>query len=424
MMMKSGWGNYPKIKSKVLKIESLQELQLVVRENDKILAFGNNLSYGDSSLSTVSIDMKKLNGILSFDSQEGILKVEAGTSLKKVLELIVPFGWFVLVTPGTKYVTVGGMIASNVHGKNHHKKGSFGNSVISMDMVLADGKLISCSRDQKEDLFWVTLGGQGLTGAIYSVDIKLERMRSSYLEVYNKKCANIESIFHFLEMYDDKFPYSVAWLDIGRKRGIVMLGKPKGKNLFVSLKKPFKIKTYLPNFVINYFTLSLFTFFYYHFSFKGRKKVHYEKYFYPLDIILDWNKAYGKRGFIQYQCVFPLNEAKIGVKEILSIVKKYKKTSALSVLKKFKEEHGVLSFPIEGYTLTMDFPVDKNTLKMAKELDKIVIKRKGRIYLTKDAIMSKETFEQMYPVETFKKIKQKYDPKNKFTSKQAQRIGI
>ena len=126
MMMKSGWGNYPKIKSKVLKIESLQELQLVVRENDKILAFGNNLSYGDSSLSTVSIDMKKLNGILSFDSQEGILKVEAGTSLKKVLELIVPFGWFVLVTPGTKYVTVGGMIASIVHGKNHHKKGSFG----------------------------------------------------------------------------------------------------------------------------------------------------------------------------------------------------------------------------------------------------------------------------------------------------------
>lgn len=416
----SGFGQYPVILSDVYRPESLGELKKIVISNDRILAAGARKSYGDASLHAVSIDMSRLDNVLSF--KDGVVKVQGGLLLGDLLEIIVPKGYFVHVTPGTKYVSIAGCVASNVHGKNHHSYGSFGKSVLSIDVVTADGKVVSCSRKKNADLFHATLGGMGLTGVIYSVELSLKKA-GSFILLDQVKCSNLDLLFNALEKMDAEHEYTVAWLDSMKQKGIVMGGDHiDGVKLHNSKQIPIPFR--FPNFVLNNFSIKLFNMFYYLFGRTKKCKIHYDGFFYPLDMLSKWNRMYGKRGFTQYQLVLPLAQSREGIKEILHVLSTEKCGSFLTVLKRFKKEEGLLSFPMEGYTLNLDFPVNARTKRVCNLLDVVVKSRGGRLYLAKDVFMDKEMLAGYTKLGEWKKIKRKYDPKHKFTSLQAKRLEL
>jgi decaprenylphospho-beta-D-ribofuranose 2-oxidase len=427
----AGWGNYPTIVSSVYRPESLEQLQKIVRHADIILPFGNHRSYGDSALATIALDVKKLDNVLSFDKEKGILKAEAGLLVSDLLDIIVPYGWFISVTPGTKFVTLGGCVGANVHGKNHHKDGSFIKSTMSLEIVTADGKLVQCSPKKNKDLYQATFGGMGLTGVVYSIEIKLTKISSSFIEVENTKCENLDELFEALEDSDDTYQYTVAWIDSFAQgdslgRGVLIAGNHSTHgSLTKAPKQKYQVPITMPTFLLNRLTLRLFNTLYYALNKTSKKLVHFNEFFYPLDAIHKWNRIYGSRGFTQYQFVLPLNQSREGVREIMEKIAASRTGSFLSVLKRFGKENNYISFPMEGYTLAMDFPMSKETVRLLQELDLIVKKRKGRIYLAKDALMTEQLFKDTYPqARTWIAIKKKYDPKNKFTSMQAKRVGL
>jgi decaprenylphospho-beta-D-ribofuranose 2-oxidase len=415
-----GWGRFPRIKSEVYRPNSLKKLKAVVSQCPHILAFGSNLSYGDCSLARSSVDMKLLNKFLSFDRRRGVVKVEAGLVLEDLLEVVVPRGWMVPVSPGTKFVTIGGLVASDVHGRNHHVAGCFGDHVVSMDIVLASGELVTCTAKKNSDLFEAVIGGQGLLGIIYAVEFKLKRVESSFMDVYKKKCYSFAEIIAVLDKADSVFPYTVCWIDTFSSKGIVMAAKfSEQGELKWKKRRRYTVPFTFPSLTLNKTSMGLFNWLYFAVSRSGRSRAFYDSFFYPLDAVHKWNRLYGKKGFFQYQCILP----KEGIKEVLAVVAE--KGSFLSVLKKFGPEKRLLSFPKEGYTLTLDFPVCQANKKLAEQLDTIVLRYNGRLYLSKDALMSKDFFESMYPnLDEWKKIKKKYDPKDKFVSLQARRLGL
>ena len=427
----SGFGQYPIISSDVFRPEFLEDLQKIIKDNDHILATGSHKSYGDASLYGVSIDMHRLDNVLSFNKKSGIMKVQGGMVLGDLLEIIVPHGWFIPVTPGTKFVTLAGCVASNVHGKNHHSFGSFGQGVLSLEIVTAEGKLEKCSRERHKVVFLATLGGMGLTGVIYSVELALKKIGSSSIDLEQVKCSSLDEVFSVMDKMDKAHDYTVTWLDSmssGKSlgRGIVMGGDhSKSGALKVHSKFQIPIPFRFPNFVLNNLSIKLFNMVYYFLGRTKKAKVHYNGFFYPLDIMKNWNLMYGKRGFTQYQLVLPLKESLEGIKEVLLVLSHEKCGSFLTVLKKFKKEDGLLSFPTEGYTLNLDFPLSEKTRRVCKILDGIVKKRGGRLYLTKDILMDKSMLEAGYPkLKDWKTVKKVYDPHNKFTSLQAKRLGL
>lgn len=428
----SGFGNHLTIKSDVNRPNNLKELISVIKKSEKIIAYGNNKSYGDSSLYTKSIDLKGLDKIIEFNQKKGIIEVESGIMLSKLLTIIVPKGLFLHVTPGTKNITIGGAISSNIHGKNHHNYGSFINCVKSFKIVNYKGELIECSRTKNKELFYSAFGSMGLLGVIYSAVIELKKIKSSYIDSKFIKCENLEQVIKEMKKYDSKYEYSVAWIDtMAEKRnigkGVLILGNHSDLGKLDVHRKPLlSVPFFMPNFLLNNFTIMVFNKLYHLTRPNSDKHIHYEKFFYPLDSIENWNRVYGKRGFTQYQFVIPKKDAIKGIKEILEIISAEKKGSFLSVLKESKDEDNLLSFPKAGYTLAMDLPIDKETKSLVDKLNKIVIKYKGRIYLTKDAFTSAKDFKEMYKdkIEEFNKIKNKYDPKGKFVSIQSLRVGL
>lgn len=423
----SGWGNYPVLQSQVYRPESLARLQDVVRRATHILPFGSRLSYGDAPLASVTIDMRMFDKILAFDKTNGIVTVEAGVTFGDLLDFLVLQGWFIPVVPGTKHLTVGGAVASNVHGKNHHRVGSFGNFVRSLDIVTANGTLVSCSLRKNKDLFTATVGGMGLTCVICAVTLRLKKISSVYMDVMTEKCSDLVTVFRALEKLDATHEYTVCWIDgySRRGRGVVIAGNHlEGNNgLFVRKKSQFCVPFTVSSVVTHPVSVNLFTFLYYTFSRTGRRVGHYDPFFFPLDRLRDWNRLYGKHGFTQYQCVFPVAEAEGGVTDVLAVLRDHGMGSYLTVLKRFGPDDGLVSFPMEGYTLAVDFPVNEKTDAVVYCLDAIVLRRKGRVYLAKDAFSQKEVFVHGYPrFREWKKIKKKWDPKNKFVSLQAQRL--
>ena len=428
----SGWGNYSHTYSEVYRPESLRDLQKIVKNEKKILAFGSNLSYGDSSLAETTIDMKRMDKMISFDIKNGVVKAEGGIILDEIIKIVVPQGWFFVVTPGTKYVTLGGCVASNVHGKNHHEQGSFISCVLSMEIINDNGELVECSKTHNADLFHATFGGMGLTGIIYSVVMKLKKIESKYVSVKYEKCSNMDVIFDKLGKYDKAYEYTVVWIDClarGKNlgRGVIIAGNHSKKtgDLELTAGKNIHVPLYLPRFLLNKLFLKIFNTIFYNIHPDTKKEVYFDKFFYPLDAIKNWNRLYGRKGFVQYQFVVPLKDARSAVKEILNTVLSCGEASFLSVLKMFKDEDFMLSFPKEGYTLAMDFPATKRTAGVIKMLDEIVLKYGGRLYLTKDSFMDSKMLHKNYPkIEEWKKIKRKYDPEVKFTSLQAKRVGL
>ena len=413
----SGWGRYPIQSCELLRPEKYADLHAYT---ESCIARGQGRSYGDASLNKdhAVILTEKLNRFIRFDQKAGIITAEAGLTLQELLAVIVPAGWFLPVTPGTQFVSLGGCVAADVHGKNHHRVGSFGQHVISFKLILADGSHITCSSSENAEIFWATIGGMGLTGIIGEVTLQLIPLKNQAMHVEHHAVNDLAEMGY----YDDD--YTVTWLDTERERGIAMTAHHAEKPVKT---KPKKSGLKPPSILLNHYSIKLFNYLYYfRQSRKAKFNSHYISYFYPLDGIKNWNMMYGKKGFVQYQAVFPKSSALIGVQEILKMMRKNNMVSFLSVLKRLgKSSGGLLSFPMEGLTLAMDIAFDNKTLKLLKEFDQIVLAHQGRVYLAKDACLSAKSFRAMYPqYETFMKIKHKIDPKNIFQSSLSKRLEI
>ena len=436
----TGWANYPQCDSSVAYPTTLEELKTLVSEKN-IIARGNARSYGDSSISkSITVDMKNFRNIIDLNEDTGEITAEAGVLLSDLIIKYLPKGFFPYVTPGTKYVTLGGMIASDIHGKNHHVEGSISNYVSWIDVIQADGSIIRCSKAENEELFNWTVGGMGLTGIIYRACVRFKKVESSWITSRKIITHDLEHTIDVMENNLDT-TYSVAWIDCISKapcqgRSVVLLGEHSKKeeierlkqNLFeVKRTKKISIPFFLPSFFMSYYLLKVFNFFYYNFNKYSKKKIiqSWDKYFYPLDNIKNWNKLYGKNGFYQFQCVFPVNKSKEALKETLDLINASNIGSFLAVLKKFGHESSNISFPMEGYTLALDFPRSQKVDVLLNKLDKLVIKYSGRFYLTKDSRLSPSLFlSSDSRIEKFKRYRATNRLKNHFESYQSDRLNI
>jgi decaprenylphospho-beta-D-ribofuranose 2-oxidase len=437
----SGWGRYPVQSCELERPERYADLR---PGSGSLIARGQGRSYGDAALNENRrvLLTERVNRLLEFDAKQGVLHAEAGVTLAEILGVIVPNGWFLPVTPGTKFVSLGGCVAADVHGKNHHHDGSFGNHVLSLELILADGSRKTCSPSENPELFWATVGGMGLTGIIGEVTLKLVPVQSAYVRVQHHAAANFDHLFGLMQdaSLDDR--YTVAWLDSMASgaqfgRGIVMCGHHALPDELPADGDPFVVKREharsipfdFPSWGLNALSISAFNAKYYSRE-GGRREPFlsgYAPYFYPLDAIGNWNRMYGKRGFVQYQCVIPDVSAYEGVRQLLQELSGSRRPSFLAVLKRLGAQgNGLLSFPMAGYTLALDLPIrDEGLFMLLNKLDEIVLRYGGRVYLAKDARLSAESFRAMYPrYAEWLRIKNAADPENRFSSSLSRRLGV
>ena len=404
----TNWGNFPVVEKEIKSEDSVDRIKDFVRNNNEVIARGNGRCYGDASLSEHIFSTKRLNKFISFDRLNGIIECESGVLLSQILEIIVPQGYFLYVTPGTKFISVGGAIASDVHGKNHHAEGCFSEFVEAFSLLNENSEVITCSRTENTDKFWATIGGMGLTGIILSAKFKLKNIETAYIRQESIKAQNLDEIFKLFEE-SESWTYNVAWIDClqtGKNigRSILMRGEHAFKHELpkklqqnpLRLKQKFipKVPFYFPDFMLNKWSVRLFNYLYFNKQKRREIKnfVDYETFFYPLDVVKDWNKIYGRIGFRQYQMVIPKAQGKEGMRKILNTIAKSGNGSFLAVLKLFGKENPLAynAFPLEGYTLALDFKVNSKLTKLVADLDEIVEEFGGRIYLTKDS-MSKSS---------------------------------
>ena len=434
----ANWGNYPVIESSEYNFTFNDQLKKLVREHASFIPRGNGRCYGDASLAATTLCTVKYNNILSFDTESGLFECESGITLDQVLEVIVPAGWFLPVTPGTKFITIGGAVASDVHGKNHHVDGSFSNHIVEMDVMLSDGSTLTCGPRLHADLFEATCGGMGLTGMITRVLFRLKKIETSYIRQKQVKARNLEEVISLFEQYKH-YTYSVAWIDCLKKgnsfgRSILILGEhaqlsdltpsQKKEPLRLPGKRQITFPVTMPAWLLNSFTVKLFNEVFYanNLNKVQESTVSYEPFFYPLDAVLHWNRLYGNPGFVQYQFVVPLN-ARQGLINIMQRINEKGLGSFLTVLKIFGQQESMISFPEEGYTLALDFPVREGLFTFLDELDAIVLANGGRLYMSKDARMKPDVLFSGYPrIEEFLAVIRKYNPGNKIRSLQSERL--
>jgi len=437
----SGWGCYPKAESYLLPIHGPDAAAEALRHRQgrAVIGRGQGRAYGDPAINAggICLSMTPSNRFLSFDPATGWLHAEAGATLEQILETFIPRGWFLPVTPGTKYPTLGGSVACDVHGKSKHPISHY---LGRIRLLLADGTTITCSRTERPDLFWATTGGMGLTGLILSAEIQLQPIETSYLKYEGVKAGNLEEIFRLFEESEDS-PLTVAWIDClasGRSlgRSIMMRGEfakrceVKTRNPLAVMRKPrIAVPGDFPAWTLNRVSVAAFTAVIYG---KHPRRLDtimdYDAFFYPLDSVLRWNRIYGRPGMVQYQFLVPPKHGFEGVKTLLEAISATGRASFLAVLKKFGtlDNQGPLSFPTPGYFLALDFPVGRGQiLKDMDAWDELVLKYARRLYLAKDSRMKKETFAAMYPrLAAWKKIKAAVDPGNVYCSDMARRLGL
>ncbi|QQQ27925.1 FAD-binding oxidoreductase [Chryseobacterium indoltheticum] len=416
----TNWGNFPIVEKEMKSEDSFRKIKEFVLNNNEVIARGNGRCYGDASLGEHIFSTKKLNKFISFDRLNGIIECESGVLLSDVLEISVPQGYFLSVTPGTKLISIGGAIASDVHGKNHHSEGCFSEYVLDFKLMTENGDIIICSKEENSEKFYATIGGMGLTGIILSARFKLKNIETAYIRQESIKAENLDEIFRLFDE-SESWTYTVAWIDCLQKgkdigRSILMRGEhafahelpQKFSKNPLRLKKKFSptVPFYFPGFVLNALTVKLFNLLYYKRQTKKEVKniIDYETYFYPLDAVNDWNKIYGKSGFIQYQMVIPKENGKEGMKKILETIANSGNGSFLAVLKLFGKNNpeAYNSFPIEGYTLALDFKVNSKLKKLVEQLDQTVQDFGGRIYLTKDSMSKSSLTDYLKNVESSK----------------------
>ncbi len=443
----SGWGRFPKADTQVLRPERMRELFAAATSLGSMIPRGLGRSYGDASFNSDgnTVLFERLNRFLSFDGDSGVLESEAGVTIDEILSVLVPRGFFPSVTPGTRFVTLGGCLACDVHGKNHHREGSISKHVLDFHLLTARGAEIRCSREENPELFWATFGGMGLTGCITRVRMQMKPIETSYFVIAHQRAECLDEVLRLFDESDKGYQYSVAWIDClakGRSlgRSVIMRGNPARLDDLPARMRPqplrvfdathFSVPFNFPRFVLNRTSVRAFNGLYFRrHPRRARNELQdYGKFFYPLDGVRDWNRIYGRAGFVQYQCVFPLCNAERGLSQALTLLSQSALSSFLAVLKRLgpSEQDQLLSFPMEGYTLALDLPWrGASLLELLDRLDALVIEHEGRVYLAKDARMSASTFRQMYHrFESWLEIKRDVDPENMFTSDLSRRLQL
>lgn len=407
------WGRYPKVSQKIVDLAWISELLPFSTIPGTVLPYGKGRSYGDVCLNDggTLLATRQLDHFIAFDAASGRIRCEAGVTLDEILQAVVPRGWFLPVTPGTKFVTVAGAVANDVHGKNHHRMGTFGEHVFAFELLRSDGSQRVCTPSQNKDFFRATIGGMGLTGLILWVEFQLKRIQTPYIEEETIKHHNLTEFFRLVDESESAFEYTVSWMDClagGSKlgRGIFMRGNDARLEAAPAVAPHLKGKITFPfdapNFLLNRFTVSAFNTVYYHKQIRKQEKrvIYFDPFFYPLDSVLDWNRVYGKRGFFQYQFVVPHHRREAVVPEILEKIVRRHVASFLAVIKTFgnRPAAGMMSFPRPGVTLALDLPnLGDKLLRLLDELDDIVLREGGGIYPAKDARMSPECFQASFP---------------------------
>ena len=416
-MILSGWGRYPALDCRVERLRRREELPGMLDRGATLIARGNGRSYGDAALNPeLTMSMLAMDRMWAFDAGTGLLDCEAGVLLADILETFMPRGWFPPVVPGTGLVTVGGMIAADVHGKNHHRDGTFGAWVESLTLVTADGAIRECGRAENADLFRATLGGMGLTGVILSARFRLRPIETAFVMAETRAARDLDETMALFEE-SRGWPYSVAWLDcLARGRGLGRAVMTRGAFMERGALPPrlasnplrpspagrFRVPADAPSALLNRFSIRLFNELCYRRgrgrARSGARPVPFDRFFFPLDRIEAWNRLYGRRGFVQYQCVLPKGESEAGVATLLERVAASGQGSFLAVLKLFGPAgEGLMSFPMEGYTLALDFPLCRGTRALLDGLDEITHRHGGRVYLAKDARCAPEWVREGYP---------------------------
>lgn len=412
------WGRIPNADSNIKVLSDLDEIARTMYKFKNSIAYGAGRSYGDvcQSDNGTLLVTANLDRFRSFDSETGELSVEAGVLLRDIQRHFTPLGWALPVTPGTQLITVGGAIANDIHGKSHHVHGTFGHQVVKFTIIRSDGEVIECSPNKNPKWFAATIGGIGLTGVISKATLKMQRIAGPWIDTETIPFGSIEEFFSISASTNSQFENSVSWIDCtSRKsnRGLLMVGNRS------NLQKPAKFKDAKtfpfepPVSLVNKLTLKPGNMAYYALNRikPAKSTIHYEKFFYPLDGINEWNKVYGPKGFYQYQSVIPPHNALDATKEMLKVIGASGQGSMLGVLKEFGTQSslGLLSFPMAGTTLALDFPNrGTDTEKLFAKLDEIVKAAEGRLYLAKDARMPREMFESTYS--NISKLKKFRDP--------------
>lgn len=440
-MRLSGWGRHPQRDCVLRRPREEAELQTLAARGP-LIARGNGRAYGDCALSpTSTLDMRGFNRMIAFDEATGILTAEAGVLLRDVIAVFLPRGWFPFVTPGTKFVTIGGMIAADVHGKNHHREGSFGAFVEWIDLLGPDGILRRCGPTENPALFAWTLGGMGLTGIILRAAFRLRRVESGWIRQKTIPTLDLDTTMAVFE-YEAASTYSVAWIDCLAKgaklgRSVVTLGehaalaelppKLRADPLRLPDRKSRTIPFDAPAFALNRLTVASFNSLYWRRGMAGRGEalVGWDGYFYPLDALLEWNRIYGARGFLQFQCAIPLAQSRAGLAKLLTAISESGQGSFLAVLKRLGAESGPFSFPLEGYTLALDFPASRRNLDLLESLDRIVVEHGGRFYLAKDGRMSAHILRAADArTEGFAAMRRNLGLSSSFQSSQSERLHL
>lgn len=435
-MTLSGWGNYPRLAVRSARFRGEAALDAALAGADSLIARGNGRAYGDAALNArLTLSTLDHDRLLAFDPGTGRLTCEAGVLLSDLVDLFLPRGWFVPVTPGTRLVTVGGMIAADVHGKNHHLHGSFGRHVESLRLRTGDG-VVTCSRDQNPDLFRATIGGMGLTGVILEATFRLVPVETAWIRQETVVCPNLDAAMAAFEA-SAGWTYTVAWIDClarGARSGRSLLYRGeharrdeigRARPLRLPPKRRLAVPVNAPEIALNHWSVAAFNELYWRRGAGGGTAlVDAETFFYPLDALLDWNRIYGRRGFVQYQCVLPKPASRAGLGLLLERIAAAGSGSFLAVLKLFgpgDAEGGDLSFPMEGYTLALDFPATAATFALLTELDAIVADHGGRLYLAKDARMGARLLRQGYR-DGLARFARQRDPR--FDSALSQRLDL
>ncbi|MFN3199127.1 MAG: FAD-binding protein [Bradymonadia bacterium] len=429
-----GWGRYPRVEAPALESENLPAIT-----DGATLCRGLGRAYGDAALPGSSDGVVAItplaDRVLCFNTETGRFRAEAGLSLHTLNRITMPHGWFTPVTTGTQFVTLGGMVASDVHGKNHHVAGTFGRHVSALRMRVADGRILEVTRESEPELFVATLGGMGLTGHILEVEFQLEAISSPWIYEESERLPDIEQVLERLGTTSKEWPMTVAWIDTSSKgkklgRGIVMAGRwatkeeAAGKPAMPPEKFEIAVPFTMPHGLVSNFTLGLANTAWYtkHGSKHVKHIAHPQGYFYPLDAISKWNKGYGPKGFTQYQCVMP-TDAKL-FREFLELFQKMGGASFVTVFKDCGPAgEGLMSFPKRGTSIALDIPVRAKTQALVDALNEYVLKHDGRIYLAKDAFTRREHFQAMYPnLKQFNAIRRTWDPEGRLSSAMARRL--
>ena len=438
----SGWGANRRADCDVREPELEGQVRASIDPRGTV-ARGLGRSYGDAALNSGGrvLGMTRFNRYLAFDEATGTLCCEAGVSLEHILRDFVPHGWFPMVTPGTKFVTIGGSIANDVHGKAHHVQGSFSTCVDSFTILLASGEVVNASRSENPELFWANFGGMGLLGVILSATIRLKKIETAYFRQRKIRVNDLEGMLAAFREHDHEFPYSVATLDVfatGARlgRGVLALGDHARREdlppalaaapLRVSGPPKLSVPFELPTLTLNRLSIRVVNALLQQIQARGTALSHYEGFTYPLDMLAHWNRGYGPAGFTQYQFVIPFEDGPRRLREILTTILSSSELPFLNVLKCFgKQNDGLLSFPRAGYTFAIDFPIRRRTAELLRRLDTLVLDAGGRVYLGKDSFLDAPTFRAMYPnLDHWLSVKAKYDPRGVFTSDLGRRVGL